>query len=663
MNIAHLYVSGSLPGIIVLEFRVDGKPGYRVEIPIKENLKEIIDAAPSTFQRILVKPIWRNIRQWVLDVPGEGIFAISSESDALDTIPWERCLAALLPSVVRLINNQSSAPQYKSDPLRILAAGWPKVPTMILPGIEIELNALAELAFKQDVNIRVLTDPTVEEFQEVCMEFGPDILHLIPPAVRSETGSSPEFLLTRDEESIWINVLDLVHVPGDEHLPCNGHMQLTVVNSCNSGGGSLGPSPLKIISHFANAAAFGWIGEIEDNVAADFAPFFYNRLLEGGSIISALRSYSAAGRVIQTSSTQWPMARETFTFSSRELGSPDIIREPHPVSPVLWSPCLELLTRPFYDPWSESPQPQSAGRSKPPAAPAWPEPAWPSRPASPIEVLKHEIPHIEIILDPMNFLNPALLKNGSPAIPRLVFDADEAIKSVSLVIQCDTGIGTSTFRHTLNLEKGPQPFTQIDRVQFPVLYELIDGSVDRRQINFTVTCACREQLISEKTVSVLWMGCSEWLDRKETWAYIPAFVNPYEDGVLDVIDRADEVLKSLENATSSFSGYKMGDPSFVKRQVEAVFKALRDKPFELRYINPPPIPVFVPSNVLASGQRVRTPTEVISRKRGTCHDIAVLFASCLEHIGVFPLIVLKTGHTFNGFWVSPQKHSAYWKHV
>jgi hypothetical protein len=156
------------------------------------------------------------------------------------------------------------------------------------------------------------------------------------------------------------------------------------------------------------------------------------------------------------------------------------------------------------------------------------------------------------------------------------------------------------------------------------------------------------------------MGLAEWLDRKDMWHFIPAFVDPNSDGVLRVLDEANTLLRRLD-PTSAFDGYQGGDTNFVRRQVEAIFCCLRDAPFELSYINVPPLEVFVPDESMPSGQRVRTPNQVIEHRRGTCHDLAILFASCLEHIGVHPLVILKPGHTYAGYWTNLRGWEDFWK--
>lgn len=49
-------------------------------------------------------------------------------------------------------------------------------------------------------------------------------------------------------------------------------------------------------------------------------------------------------------------------------------------------------------------------------------------------------------------------------------------------------------------------------------------------------------------------------------------------------------------------------------------------------------------------QEVRTPTEVITTHQGTCLDLALLFAACLEAQFVHPIVVILDGHALVAFW-------------
>ncbi|MEM9412891.1 MAG: hypothetical protein AAGA30_17400, partial [Planctomycetota bacterium] len=76
--------------------------------------------------------------------------------------------------------------------------------------------------------------------------------------------------------------------------------------------------------------------------------------------------------------------------------------------------------------------------------------------------------------------------------------------------------------------------------------------------------------------------------------------------------------------------------------LEAIWTALLYD-FKLDYVSPPPA-----YNV--GTQRLRTPSQVLSERRGTCVDLALLAASCFEWIELYPVIFNTSKHAFVGCW-------------
>ena len=56
----------------------------------------------------------------------------------------------------------------------------------------------------------------------------------------------------------------------------------------------------------------------------------------------------------------------------------------------------------------------------------------------------------------------------------------------------------------------------------------------------------------------------------------------------------------------------------------------------------------IPASFEEYGQRVRLADSVMAQKLGTCLDMALLYASCLEAIGLNALIIITQGHAFAG---------------
>lgn len=55
-----------------------------------------------------------------------------------------------------------------------------------------------------------------------------------------------------------------------------------------------------------------------------------------------------------------------------------------------------------------------------------------------------------------------------------------------------------------------------------------------------------------------------------------------------------------------------------------------------------------PASYEVIGQRVRLPHIVLEQKMGTCLDLSLLYAACLEAVGLFPILVFIKGHAFCG---------------
>ena len=122
---------------------------------------------------------------------------------------------------------------------------------------------------------------------------------------------------------------------------------------------------------------------------------------------------------------------------------------------------------------------------------------------------------------------------------------------------------------------------------------------------------------------------------------IACFVMPNSSSMSMMRSEASAILSSW-GASPSLDGYQSENRDTVKIQAAAVYAAMEKR--NLIYVNPP-------ANFESTGQRVRTPEEVLSNKEGTCIDLAVTYASILESIGINPLIFIIKGHAFAGFWL------------
>lgn len=137
-------------------------------------------------------------------------------------------------------------------------------------------------------------------------------------------------------------------------------------------------------------------------------------------------------------------------------------------------------------------------------------------------------------------------------------------------------------------------------------------------------------------------------NRSEHEESLIAFMQPNDPLVARVLNRAGE-LANEENGR--MVGYQNWKNSSTRKQAEWIYRALQEE--NIHYLCPPAGFEFG-----ASGQKVRIPGMVLHEnvKQGTCLDLAILYASCLEAASFNSMVFLICGHAFTGVWLDNEKN-------
>ncbi|MFC7752037.1 DUF4011 domain-containing protein [Tsukamurella soli] len=131
---------------------------------------------------------------------------------------------------------------------------------------------------------------------------------------------------------------------------------------------------------------------------------------------------------------------------------------------------------------------------------------------------------------------------------------------------------------------------------------------------------------------------NEWFADPVFYESLATFVQPNTAAVSSILDEASRILAD-QTGDASIQGYQSG-PNRAGLIAAAVYGALVRR--DIRYINPP-------ASFEKSGQKVRTPQQVLDERFGTCIDLAVTYAACLEQAGLHPHVWVIDGHAFAGF--------------
>ncbi len=179
---------------------------------------------------------------------------------------------------------------------------------------------------------------------------------------------------------------------------------------------------------------------------------------------------------------------------------------------------------------------------------------------------------------------------------------------------------------------------EISPVKIILSTEYLFSLTEKMVGSITVEIICKEESLYRFVSDIELLAYDQWSGLRIMPELIAAFVTPNHPRVSEVLAKAGGYLK-LWTGSPSFTGYQTQNPDNVKKQMAAIYAALQS--LNIAYSNPP-------ASYEDLGQRIRMPHVVIGQKLGTCLDLSVLYASCLEAAGLYPLIGFRRGHAFAG---------------
>lgn len=169
---------------------------------------------------------------------------------------------------------------------------------------------------------------------------------------------------------------------------------------------------------------------------------------------------------------------------------------------------------------------------------------------------------------------------------------------------------------------------------FEKLYMLTEAC----DTSFSVVVTVRGEEVFRQLYPIQLLPYDYWLGAGVRPELTCCFCQPNLPDVERICERAAALLQE-RYGSSSMTGYTFGDPNMVRREVAAIYDALREE--GLSYVLPPP-------SFEVQGQRIRMADRVLSERRGTCIDTTLLMASCFEASGLEPLIIILQGHAIVG---------------
>lgn len=290
-----------------------------------------------------------------------------------------------------------------------------------------------------------------------------------------------------------------------------------------------------------------------------------------------------------------------------------------------------------------------------PARPAMPAPAAaPAPPAAPGPAT------LRCDIEPFAELNYAVLHNAQPLFQKFVIECDRPGDEVLVDVDVAVHMGAETARWRRQFAMKHRRVALTRDIHVPLTAEVARTVREAISSSLSVVVRQGERLLYGDTHRLRLLPVDQWRDNRRDGRWLPSFVQPRDPAVARALEQAQRYMRVLrDDPTAGFEGYQLATPDdedslrAVDRQVESIWAALLHD-WRLGYVNPPP----TYSGTLDS-QRLRMPSTVYEHRAGTCIDLALLFAACLELVDIYPVIFLLEGHALPGWWRHPSFRDEY----
>ncbi|MFN8582635.1 MAG: hypothetical protein U0163_16875 [Gemmatimonadaceae bacterium] len=268
---------------------------------------------------------------------------------------------------------------------------------------------------------------------------------------------------------------------------------------------------------------------------------------------------------------------------------------------------------------------------------------------------------LEVRVKEIPLLNYSILHNNRNLFETFTIKKNRndigAVDGIRVNVELHVGRDSYPFRMQTSIAATMPQVDIADAIKVSLASTLSRAVRESIRTSLYIDVRFEDVVLYRETKRVTLLPVDEWQDSDANRKWLPSFVLPRDPAVSRVIDLSQRYLQALrDDPTAGFDGYqsvellegrkRRYDCSGVDLQVRAIWSALLYET-PLSYINPPP-------TFTDSSQRLRAPSDVIDGHRGTCIDLALLVASCLEYVEIYPTIILLTDHAFPCYWRAEQ---------
>ncbi|MDJ0790151.1 MAG: hypothetical protein QNK05_25435 [Myxococcota bacterium] len=307
---------------------------------------------------------------------------------------------------------------------------------------------------------------------------------------------------------------------------------------------------------------------------------------------------------------------------------------------------------------------------------------------------------LKVDVQPIEKVNASLLHNREPIFEHFRLSKNQEGLANDISVEVEMHVGDERLAYRRNLSLSTRDRDIAGQIIIPLTWVKKEQILENERSSLFVRVTWGAHEVYAETFPVTLLPPDEWVDSDEQRQWLPSFVQPRDPAVEQIVSESRAVLLGLSGELAQgFDGYQsiveekiateedvdevldvseeVGDEAVeetaeaefegegqssdeeleyiensdrVDLQVEAIWtKLVADG---IGYINPPPAYTDM-------SQRLRMPSDIRRAGQGTCIDLTLLLASCLEYVEIYPAIILLAGHAFPAYWRSVAAHDEF----
>ena len=253
-----------------------------------------------------------------------------------------------------------------------------------------------------------------------------------------------------------------------------------------------------------------------------------------------------------------------------------------------------------------------------------------------------ELVNVEFVYLPV--VNYAMQQNRVSLIRQFTVEnkTDDILRNIKISLSVEPYFASST---PYIIEAIPSGETiRVESFKLNLSTTFFAQMTERVAGDFTLEIFSENTSIYQKSFPIDILAFDQWGGLTVLPEMLSSFITPNHPAIVPILKRTSVILDEW-TGRPSLDEYQSCNPDRVRKQMAALYVAISEQ--NITYSS-------VPASFEETGQRIRLVDAVLSQKLGTCLDMALLYASCLEAIGIHPLIVITRGHAFAGAWLVPE---------